>query len=143
VDAKTQQIALGLKQLTADPWSTAAEAFAVGQVCHGRVDRVAEFGVFVRIAPDITGLVPASETGVARGQDLRKAFPVDREVDVIVLDVDVPARRIRLSVKDVATAEEAAEVREYTERADLPKAESMGSLADKLRGALGARPGHG
>jgi len=80
-----------------------------------------------------------SETGVAREADVSGAFPVGADVEVLVLDVDPPGRRIRLSVKAVRDAHEVEEVREYTEREDLAPAEAFGSLADKLRGALKAR----
>ena len=86
-----------------------------------------------------------SETGVAREADVAKAFPVGADVEVVVLEVDPSGRRIRLSVKAVADAQEAEEVREYTEREDVAPAEGFGSLADKLRGAIEAaqidRPG--
>jgi predicted RNA-binding protein with RPS1 domain len=55
---------------------------------------------------------------------------------VIVLEVDEASRRIRLSIKAVQEAREAAEVRDYHERVDGGQSESFGSLADKLRGAL-------
>ena len=56
-----------------------------------------------------------------------------------MLEVDSTGRRIRLSRKAVGDAQEAAEVREYAERKDTVPAESFGSLADKLRGALTTR----
>jgi len=138
VDADKQKISLGLKQLTADPWSQAGETYQPGQVRTGRVTRVAEFGAFVELEPGIEGLIPVSETGLGRDVDLRKVFPAGKDVDVVVLDVDATARRIRLSVTAVQTAREADEVREYTERV-APPAEGFGSLADKLRGALKPR----
>jgi len=106
----------------------------------GKVERHEKFGVFVFLAPGRTGLIPLSETGVAREADVSKTFPVGADVEVVVLDVeDPPGHRIRLSAKAVLDAHEAEEVREYTERADAPPAEGFGSLADKLRGALGPR----
>jgi ribosomal protein S1 len=81
-----------------------------------------------------------SETGVAGDADVKKAFPVGSEVEVVVTEIDPAGRRIRLSKKAVQAAQEAAEVREYTERADAKVSESFGSsLADKLRGALKPR----
>lgn len=140
IDEGTGQIALGLRQLLADPWAAAPVTFAAGQVRQGRVERHAPFGVFVTLAEGITGLVPGEESGLPREADLKKAFPVGTDVTVIVLDVDAPARRIRLSVKGVGVAREAAEVREYTERQDATPSQAFGgSLADKLRGALGTR----
>jgi ribosomal protein S1 len=57
-------------------------------------------------------------------------------LEVVVLDVDLSGRRIRLSRKAVLDAREAEEVREYSERADVVPPVGFGSLADKLRGAL-------
>jgi small subunit ribosomal protein S1 len=139
VDADKQKISLGLKQLAADPWSRAAETYKVGQLRTGRVTRVAEFGPFVELEPGIEGLVPLSESGVPREGDVKKAFRVGSELQVVVLDVDAAARRIRLSVTGVQTMREADEMREYTERTDGTAPEKLGSLADKLRDALNKR----
>jgi len=105
----------------------------------GKVERHAKFGVFVFLAPGRTGLIPMSETGVAKEADVVRAFPVGADVDVVVLEVDPAGRRIRLSVKAVLDAREADEVREYAEREDAAPADGFGSLADKLRGALEPR----
>jgi small subunit ribosomal protein S1 len=229
VDGDQQKISLGLKQLTADPWSRVQATYEVGQVVTGRVTRLAEFGAFVELEPGIealahastfaptgrsegwstsvpagmtgafeilsidlekkrigvalvpegsaraggiassqpeivpgarltgkverhekfgvfvflapgrTGVIPLSETGVAREADVSKAFPVGADVEVVVLEVDASGRRIRLSVKAVLDAHEAEQLREYTEREDAAPAEKFGSLADKLRGALKPR----
>jgi small subunit ribosomal protein S1 len=106
----------------------------------GKVERHEKFGVFVFLAPGRTGLIPLSETGLANDAAVSKAFPIGADLEVVVLEVeDPPGRRIRLSVKAVLEAHEAAEVREYTEREDVTPAEGFGSLADKLRGALKPR----
>jgi small subunit ribosomal protein S1 len=105
----------------------------------GKVERHEKFGVFVFLAPGRTGLIPLSETGVAREADISKAFPVGADVEVIVLEIDPAGRRIRLSAKAVLKAQEVEELREYTERKDVAPPEAFGSLADKLRGALEPR----
>jgi small subunit ribosomal protein S1 len=228
VDEKKQKISLGLKQLSADPWSRVADAYKIGEVRRGRVTRVAQFGAFIELEPGIealahassfeptgrpegwasqvapgmigtfeiltiapeqkrigvalvpkawwraagaagaagdrpgivpgarltgkveryekfgvlvflapgrTGVIPLSETGFEKEADVRRAFPVGAEVEVIVLEVDPSGRRIRLSAKVVMEAREADEVREWTER-NAPPAEGLGTLADKLRSAL-------
>jgi predicted thioesterase len=87
----------------------------------------------------VVGLLPAAESGVAKDADLRKAFPVGSRVDVIVLEVDVPGRRLRFSISAIHDEAEKADVRDYVARADAAGSASIGSLADKLRGALGSR----
>jgi small subunit ribosomal protein S1 len=139
IDADRQRISLGLKQLTADPWSSAAATYQAGQLRPGRVTRVAEFGAFVELEPGVDGLIPLSESGVGRDGDIKKAFPIGSSVEVVILDVDAAARRIRLSVTGVQKIREADEVREYTERTDAPPAEGFGSLGDKLRDAIKPR----
>ena len=136
LDDDKQKISLGLKQLLDDPWATAGETLAVGQVRKGRVTRVAEFGAFVELEPGIEGLVPLSETGLARYTDLKKSFPIGTELEVVVLELDTIARKVRLSVKAVVQAKEGEEVREYQERKDAEEPDGFGSLASKLRGAL-------
>ena len=112
---------------------------APGARLRGKIERHAKFGVFVFLAPGRTGLIPLSETGVAKEADVVRAFPIGGDVEVVVLEVDTEGRRIRLSAKAVLDAQEAAEVRDYTERLDAAAAEGFGSLADKLRGALRPR----
>jgi small subunit ribosomal protein S1 len=138
VDEDGKRIALGLKQLTDDPWATAGTTYQAGQVHKGRVTRLAKFGVFVELAPGIEALMPASETAIAKEGDIAKTFPVGSTVDVIVLEVDPTTRRIRVSRKAVFDAQEADEVRDYKARSEAP-AEGFSPLADKLRGALEPR----
>ncbi|HUF48307.1 MAG TPA: S1 RNA-binding domain-containing protein [Vicinamibacterales bacterium] len=151
VDEGTQRIALGLKQLTPEPepassgdleaGGTAAgrPAIVAGARITGTVERHARFGVFIALARGLTGLMPMSETDVANEADVPKTFPVGAEVEVVVLDVDEAGRRIRLSRTAVRSAQEAAEMREYTERQGQADTSGFGSLADKLKGALKGR----
>ena len=104
----------------------------------GVVERHEKFGVFIFLTPGRTGLIPLSETGIAREADVAKAFPIGSQVPVVVLEIDPEGRRIRLSARAVKDAEEAQEVREYTSR-EAAAAVFGASLADKLRGALNPR----
>jgi ribosomal protein S1 len=146
VDESDQKIALGLKQLTADPWLDVAERYAVGQVCTGRVARIEKFGAFVELEPGIEALAHASTFPPAGRPDGWKALvPINTAGTFEIRSLDVEKKRIgvALVVEGSARAEgpgrEAEEVREYTERATAEASESFGSLADKLRGALESR----
>jgi ribosomal protein S1 len=121
---------------TASGAASSRSGIVPGARVMGKVERHESFGVFVFLAPGRTGLMPFSETGVDKGADVKKALPVGSEVEVIVLEADPAGRRIRVSHKAVGQAQEAAEVREYTEREEGAQTQSFGSLADKLRGAL-------
>jgi small subunit ribosomal protein S1 len=114
-------------------------ALVQGAIVTGKVERHEKFGVLVFLSPGRTGLMPFAETGVERDADMRKAFPIGSDIEVVVLEIDAAGRRIRLSRKAVAEQREQAELREYAARPDAAPAASMGSLADKLRGALKGR----
>jgi small subunit ribosomal protein S1 len=142
IDAAQKRIGVAMVEegTTRAAGATAAKAGIVpGAIVTGKVDKHEKFGVFVFLAPGKTGLIPFSETGVDRDDDMLKAFPLGSEVEVVVLEVDPAGRRIRLSRKAVAQQREQAELREYAQRPDAAPTASLGSLADKLRGALGGR----
>jgi len=138
VDAPARRIGVAL---AADGSTRRGDAPPPGEIAPGarvtgKVERLEKFGVFVFLAPGRTGLMPLSETGVAREGDVAKAFPIGSDVEVVVLEVDSSGRRIRVSRKAVLDAQEADELREYHERADAAPPEGFGSLADKLRHAF-------
>jgi small subunit ribosomal protein S1 len=137
VDDDKQKIALGLKQLSTDPWSRVLETYAIGQTVHGRVTRVADFGTFVELEPGVEALIPSSEIGHARQPGADRGLPIGTSVEVVVAEVDPSRRRLRVTVKEVRDAREADDVRDYLARGEA--ADRLGSLADKLRGALKPR----
>lgn len=83
------------------------------EVLEGKVTRVENYGVFVNTAKG-DGLVPVRELGLAPGADLRKAFPLGKELTVVVMDVD-DRGRIRFSAKEVQRVQEQKNFREFTE----------------------------
>ena len=142
VDPVKRRIAVALVQETSRTDGTSGaprDAIVPGTRLTGTIERIEKFGVLVFLAPGRTGLVPLGETGVAREGDLAKAFPVGGTIEVMVLEVDPSGRRIRLSRKAILDAQEAEELREYRERSQPSESSALGSLGDKLRGALEPR----
>ncbi len=95
-----RRISLGLKQLAADPWSTAAERFHTGDRVQGKVSRLADFGAFIELLPGVDGLIHISEMSwakkVRKPSDLLKTGEM---VEAIVLGVNAADRRISLGLK--------------------------------------------
>ena len=139
VDENTQKIALGLKQLSADPWAEVASRYEVGQVHNGRVTRVAEFGAFVELEPGVEGLAHASTfapTGRADGWSARVAPGMTAAFEILTIDLE--RKRIGVALVPEGSAH-GEDVREYAAREDAAPAQGFGSLADKLWGALNSR----
>ncbi|MCX6538112.1 MAG: S1 RNA-binding domain-containing protein [Acidobacteria bacterium] len=138
-----QKIALGLKQLTADPWSTVHERYEVGQVRTGRVTRLAEFGAFVELEPGIEALAHASTFAPSgRSDGWSRLVAVGTMGGFEILSIDLEKKRIGISLVQDWSAPAGADVdelREYSERQDVAPAEAFGSLAEKFRGVLKSR----
>jgi small subunit ribosomal protein S1 len=118
VDQEKQRIALGLKQMTEDPWINAIpSAYRAGQVVKGHVTKIANFGVFVELAAGLEGLLHISEISDQKVEKPEDVLKVGQEVDVKILRVDSEERKIGLSLKRAAWAqEEVAREEERKER---------------------------
>jgi small subunit ribosomal protein S1 len=113
VDTARRRIALALAPEGAAVGERMESTVAVGAVLTGTVDRVEPFGVFVRLGPGQTGLVPNAELGTSRGADHRKMFRAGTEMKVLVLAIEEGGRRIRLSREKALAHEEQAETQAY------------------------------
>jgi small subunit ribosomal protein S1 len=101
VDSANRRISLGVKQNTPDPWDDIAAKYAAESVMNGKVTKVANFGLFVEIAPDLEGLAHISEIALVEGEKLEEKFKVGDELKVKVLKVDSLQHKIALSLKGV------------------------------------------
>lgn len=133
VDTGKRRIALALAPEGVSVGEQMASAVTVGAVLTGTVERVEPYGVFVRLGPGQTGLVPNAELGTTRGTDHRRVFPAGTEMKVLVLAIDEGGRRIRLSRERALAHEEQAETQAYIK--DAAKKGGFGmTLGDFLKG---------
>src|SRR5687768_17714076 len=105
VDDDGKKIALGLKQLSADPWSTVPATYEVGQVRTGRVTRLAEFGAFVELEPGVEGLAHASTfapTGHSKGWT--RSVAVGMTATFEILSIDPEKKRIGVALVEEGSA---------------------------------------
>jgi len=115
----------------------------VGMRVRGKVSGVERYGVFLEFdvageSRSRRGLVPVGELGTPRGADLRKTFPLGRELEAVVTSID-DRGRLRLSVTALAAADErkayeayAASGKENASRSE-PKESGFGTLGDLLK----------
>src|SRR5438270_9312732 len=128
VDQEQQRIALGLKQMSEDPWvNVIPTQYRPGMVVKGHVTKIANFGVFVELAPGLEGLLHISEISDQKVEKPEDVLKVGQELDVKILRVDGDERKIGLSLKRAQWAQE----EEQREEARSKRAEKRG-----LRGGL-------
>ena len=100
VDQEKQRIALGLRQLTEDPWLHAIpDRYIPGMIVRGKVTKITNFGVFVELEQDLEGLLHVSELTDHRIEDPHEAVQIGEEIEVKILRVDTQDRKIGLSKK--------------------------------------------
>ena len=138
VDIERHRIALGLKQMNDDPWSTdIPDRYQPGQLIKGKITKITNFGVFVGLEDGLEGLLHVSELSDEKVENPEDLVSVGDEVEVKVLRVDTDERKIGLSKRRVewsAEQEAAAAKEESSDGAGVimgvPEAELKGGLGD-------------
>jgi small subunit ribosomal protein S1 len=137
VDQEKQRVALGVKQLSEDPWVEAIPgAYKPGMVVRGKITKITNFGVFVELEDDLEGLLHISELADQKVENPHDVVQAGEEVDVKILRVDISDRKIGLSLKRAqwGAAEEArAEREESRTQTNMP---TRGGMDD--HGAMGS-----
>jgi small subunit ribosomal protein S1 len=106
VDKPNQRIALGVKQLSEDPWENIDKYYKVGDLVKGKVTKLASFGAFVGLDHDIDGLVHISQVSEDRVDKIKNVLKVGEDVNARVIKIDRADRRIGLSIKAASYSDE-------------------------------------
>ena len=111
-DIKGEKIALSLKFEDQNPWLTAAEKYAVGNVVEGRVARMTDFGAFVELEPGVDALLHVSQIShdhVDKPSDILKVGEI---ITAKVVDFNGEDKKISLSMKALENQAPAEETEE-------------------------------
>jgi len=121
------KISCGMKQLTKSPWELIKEKYPPRTKVHGTVSGITQFGLFVKLADDVEGLVHISETSRNRIEKLEEHFKIGDPVDAVVLDVDVEKKRLSLSIKHYEIMSEKEEVNKILKKTS-PNTVTLGDI---------------
>lgn len=99
-DFEKERVSLGMKQLTPDPWTTAAKKYPVGSKVTGKVVSLTDYGAFIELEEGVEGLIHVSEMSWTRKiRHPSKMVSVGEDVEAVVLDIKPDNRRISLGIK--------------------------------------------
>jgi len=101
VDRERRRIALSIKRLQPEPWSTVEERFEIGQKVNGTITKLTDFGAFARLDEDIEGLIHISELSDERITHPSAVVEEGQEVEVRIIRIDAARRRLGLSLRRV------------------------------------------
>ncbi|MGC9291786.1 MAG: 30S ribosomal protein S1 [Acidobacteriaceae bacterium] len=111
IEPEHRRLSLGMKQLQPDVWETFFDQHRVGDVVHGKVLRVAQFGAFVEIAEGVEGLCHVSEATDIHGVPVK--LDVGQEHDFKIIKNNPEEKKIGLSLRAVGDEASRADVEAY------------------------------
>ena len=101
-NTETKKISLGYRRAEDNPWADAENKYAIGTVVTATVMRIVPFGAFVEIVPGVDGLVHISQISSVRISKAEDVLSVGMVVEAKVIEADFEAKKINLSIKEVA-----------------------------------------
>ena len=140
VDQERKRVALGMKQLSSDPWETdIPERYKTNQTVQGKVTKITNFGVFVELEPGLEGLLHVSELTDDKVDNPEAVVKVGDTIEVKVLKIDREERKIGLSRKRAGQEDDEVEEVEVVEKTTRePLKGGMGSGGGQLFSLPGA-----
>ncbi len=114
IGVEGEKISLSMKRLVDDPWEAAAKKYKLGSVVKGSINRITQFGVFVKLGEDINGLIHVSELSSKEFEHPSEVVSIGDKVNVKVISIEPGDRRIGLSLKALEEGAEDSEKEEAT-----------------------------
>jgi small subunit ribosomal protein S1 len=135
VDTDKRRIGLSLRDAEGDPWAELSQKMKPGQPVEGSVEKQESFGIFVRLAPGVVGLLPKSALSrSAEAGKLEKLKPGDA-IAVTIETIHADQRKISLKPRDTGDEDAWREFKPDSGAA----ASNMGALGEQLARALNKR----
>jgi len=111
IEPDKRRLSLGIKQMQPDIWDSFFAQHRVGDIVHGKVLRVANFGAFVEIAEGIEGLCHNSEAVDGNGQPMH--LEPGTEFDFKIIKMNHDEKKVGLSIRAVGEEASRQEVESY------------------------------
>jgi small subunit ribosomal protein S1 len=136
LDPVHRRISMGIKQLEQDVWEDFFSQTKQGDVLHGKVVRLAQFGAFVELRKGIEGLCHISEIDEHQRGKGPDRVQVGKEFDFRVVRLNPAEKRIGLSLKGVEAGSEPASATEPVSKEPAKPRPSLSPFAAAMHAAL-------
>lgn len=130
IDTSKERVALGIKQLSDDPYAGALSGVIKGQVVTCTVTSTNDKGIEVSVNDNVTGTIKRADLSRERTEQRPDRFAVGEKVDAKIMTIDAKKRSVTLSIKAREMDEDKAAM------AAFGSTESGASLGDILGAAL-------
>ena len=130
IDIEKERISLGVKQLTDDPFESAADGLKKGDAVTCTVSKVLETGLEVTVSGSVSGFIRRNDLSRERSEQRPERFAEGDRLDAVITNIDKRDRKLTLSVKAHEIKEEKVAMAEYG------SSDSGASLGDILGAAM-------
>ncbi|NCD12094.1 MAG: 30S ribosomal protein S1 [Epsilonproteobacteria bacterium] len=125
IDEEAEKVSLSKKELEDSPIQKYAKTHENGDIVHGKIRDIKEFGIFVELEENVDALIRKEDLGQVNEADLK----VGDEIEAAITFIDDKKNRIRLSVRRLSKLKEREALKE------INKEEKM-TLGDILKDQL-------
>ena len=98
INREERRIALGHKQIEANPWETFEEKYGIGTETEGKVTRIIDKGMIVTLPLGVDAFIPNQHIGLPRGKKASDVYDEGAEILAKVLEFDKDNKKIVLSI---------------------------------------------
>ncbi len=99
VDIERERIALGIKQLSEDPFTQFTAANEKGAKVKGVITNVQQNGATVALTPEVEGFIRVADIAREHTEDARHILKNGQEIEARITNIDTKRRSINLSIK--------------------------------------------
>lgn len=113
IDAESQRLSLGLKQMTPNVWEEFFKKHRMGDVVKGKIVSITNFGAFVELTPGVEGLVHISELDKERLTDPKQKYKAGETLTLKIVKLDPQERKIGLSLTAYLADKEKLDIEKF------------------------------
>ncbi|MGD9487296.1 MAG: 30S ribosomal protein S1 [Calditrichaceae bacterium] len=113
INREERRIALGHKQVDANPWDAFEENYSVETETTGKITRLIEKGAIITLPMGVDGFVPNQHMGLPKGKKASDVYNVGDDIPAKVIEFDKDNKKIVLSVNAYFKDKEREEWEKY------------------------------
>ena len=135
ISREKRRIALGLKQVTDDPWPELMKKFETGKEITGEIIRILEKGIILQLEDDVEGIVPFGSGSKKNRKEVLTKFSAGDSLTGHVMEVKPDDKKVVVFIEELSgeinTGSKEDEVTEFLYKQDEPASEKI-ELPDVL-----------
>ena len=135
ISREKRRIALGLKQVTDDPWPELMKKFETGKEITGEIIRILEKGIILQLEDDVEGIVPFGSGSKKNRKEVLTKFSAGDSLTGHVMEVKPDDKKVVVFIEELSgeinTGSKEDEVTEFLNKQDEPASEKI-ELPDEL-----------